>query len=305
MAATFTPVLSPPQTLETLDVWSGSDAGGIDAGGIDALPWSLDSAVWNTAGVYGLAITEKATGGGTLDGRRLRPLALPGTAALSGRLTGAVARLQAGAGAALAGGSLDPLRVRLQPGSGAALAGAASTLLRGRLVTGTGAGGANGRAVFVRLRHATLSAAAAGLPADAVWQCLRALSGRADATAAESVEPSRLCPLAVTDAACGSATVHPLRVRLQPGSGTTALAGEASTLLRGRPVTGTGAGSAGGCLALFRLMFFCATKAAATQETLQPGYKGWDWRALPLPGHPADWQPLTTHDAVWQEVVQW
>ena len=156
----------------------------------------------------------------------------------------------------------------------------------------------------MRQRLAWLSAAAAGLPADAVWQCLRALSGRADATAAESVEPSRLCPLAVTDAACGSATVHPLRVRLQPGSGT-ALAGEASTLLRGRPVTGTGAGSAGGCLALFRLMFFCATEAAATQETLQPGYKGWDWRALPLPGHPADWQPLTTHDAVWQEVVQW
>ena len=44
--AQFFAISAPPQSLESLDNW----------GSVDGLPASLDSPLWNSAGIYGLNI---------------------------------------------------------------------------------------------------------------------------------------------------------------------------------------------------------------------------------------------------------
>jgi len=48
--SSITAIYPPPQTIDTLPAW----------GDIDHLPYSLDSAIWLTAGVYGLNLSEDA-----------------------------------------------------------------------------------------------------------------------------------------------------------------------------------------------------------------------------------------------------
>ena len=50
----FFDILPPPQSLETLDEW----------GALDSLPASLDSELWQNAGLYGLRIAESAHASG-------------------------------------------------------------------------------------------------------------------------------------------------------------------------------------------------------------------------------------------------
>jgi len=67
----FFDILPPPQSLETLDEW----------GALDSLPASLDSELWQSAGLYGLRIAESAHASG-----RAR---LAYTVGLAGRLRAA------------------------------------------------------------------------------------------------------------------------------------------------------------------------------------------------------------------------
>lgn len=75
----FFTILPPPQSVDALDAW----------GGLESLPFSLDSAVWQSAGVYGLIVSEGGRSGETLNGaNRVRSLVLAGSGKSSDEMEG-------------------------------------------------------------------------------------------------------------------------------------------------------------------------------------------------------------------------
>lgn len=101
--ATYHTILPPPQSVDSLDAW----------GELDALPWSLDSGVWLSAGVYGIHAAESAesaeslkkwtrirtsdllqgvAAGGEADGNIIRDLVISDSAHMDGDQVGGVAR---------------------------------------------------------------------------------------------------------------------------------------------------------------------------------------------------------------------
>ena len=101
--ATYQTILPPPQSVDSLDAW----------GGLDTLPWSLDSGVWLSAGVYGILASETAksadslkkwtrirtsdllqgvAAGGEAEGNIIRDLVISDSAHMDGDQVGGVAR---------------------------------------------------------------------------------------------------------------------------------------------------------------------------------------------------------------------
>ena len=101
--ATYQTILPPPQSVDSLDAW----------GGLDSLPWSLDSGVWLSAGVYGILASESAqaaeslkkwnrvrtsnvlqgvAAGGEAEGNIIRDLVISDAAHMDGDQVGGVAR---------------------------------------------------------------------------------------------------------------------------------------------------------------------------------------------------------------------
>lgn len=119
----FFTILPPPQSVDTLDAW----------GSLDNLPFSLDSAVWQTVGVYGLVASEGGKSGGGLRGASVtRGLACYGSATSAGAMQGAKVAYLAGEGAAKSGGVLS------------------ATILRG--VGGRGEARSSGALAFIAIR---------------------------------------------------------------------------------------------------------------------------------------------------------
>ena len=80
MATTITTVVSNP-SIEDLQYW----------GNLDDLPYSLDSDIWQSSGIYELVIEESASSSGTMDGRKDLPIEqLAGSAQSGGTLLGFV-----------------------------------------------------------------------------------------------------------------------------------------------------------------------------------------------------------------------
>ena len=99
--ARFFDIASPPQSLERLDLW----------GPLDSLPASLDSPLWQRAGLYGFEAGAQAASDQSLNGRRIALLTLEGRAAASATLRGGVVFVR-GRGEARSGGLLSLLRLR-------------------------------------------------------------------------------------------------------------------------------------------------------------------------------------------------
>jgi hypothetical protein len=107
----FFTILPPPQSVDTLDAW----------GSLDTLPYSLDSALWQTVGVYGLVVSEGGKSGGALRGASVtRGLACHGKATSTGAMQGAKVAYLAGEGAAKSGGELEATVIRGVGGRGEA-----------------------------------------------------------------------------------------------------------------------------------------------------------------------------------------
>ena len=103
MSATITALYPPPQSIDSLDQW----------GTLDSLPWSLDSSVWTTCGVYGLTVSESGTSSDSFDGATKVYGILAGSASASGALDGeAVTDSGPMPGTASASQSLSGNRVR-------------------------------------------------------------------------------------------------------------------------------------------------------------------------------------------------
>lgn len=134
MSAEFSTIKAPPRTLDSMDEW----------GSLDGLLWSLDSGVWNAAGLYELrGASASATAGGSASTSRTRTSRLSVGARLLGGLSGsAVFSLEARGTAqaheeelggvtvslpvapsqARSGADMEALRLRPGAGEGAALA---------------------------------------------------------------------------------------------------------------------------------------------------------------------------------------
>ena len=288
MAATFTPVLSPPQTLETLDVWSDSDTGGLDA-----LPWSLDSAVWNTAGIYALTATETGRASGTLVvGRRLH-----------GAATGKVQT----------GGTLTLLRVFPATLSAPGNTGEQAALARARGITpGTVQGLTSASATWLRTREDTGTDGAASGATLAGW-LTRLLELNSPAVSFSSALWLRTRRDSLDTTACSAATLALWRVRLQAGGGYGTTGNAPFELIRLRGLDGLCQACSGEALALLRILHTTLDGHATTDGAIQPEYKGWGWQRLPAaPQSP--WVALrvtppgcpdTDFNDIWQKVVQW
>lgn len=107
----FFTILPPPQSVDTLDAW----------GSLDSLPYSLDSALWQTVGVYGLVASEGGKSGEALRGTSVtRGLACYGSATSAGAMQGAKVAYLAGEGTAKSGGALSATILRGVGGRGEA-----------------------------------------------------------------------------------------------------------------------------------------------------------------------------------------
>lgn len=100
--AVFTDILPPPQSLENLDNW----------GDLDSLLWSLDSTIWETAGIYGIVSSETADGSSSFSYHLTRCLVLSGNAQTSGKMTGVVVAEISGDGYSKTDGKLSVDRVQ-------------------------------------------------------------------------------------------------------------------------------------------------------------------------------------------------
>lgn len=174
MSAEFYTILPPPQTLETLDNW----------GSLDALPLSLDSPAWETAGIYGLTIADGAKASGSMEGSRQTAIPLEPAQAQSGEALADALRVRTDSlgSSAKAGGGVSFQRVRndsLQSGD------ASSEFclpLRIRQACVASEVAATASASWHRVRLGAGAAQASGFARVAAW-----LRTRTDSVAAEGV----------------------------------------------------------------------------------------------------------------------
>ena len=141
--AVFTDILTPPQSLENLDNW----------GDLDSLSWSLDSTIWETAGIYGLVASETANSTSSFSYRLTRCLALSGDTQTSGEMSGVVVAEIAGGGHSKTGGKLSVDRV--QHVSCLASTGSSASIIferirRGEALSGISASGGLAGYILVR-----------------------------------------------------------------------------------------------------------------------------------------------------------
>ena len=111
--AQFFDISAPPQSLEALDNW----------GSVDSLPASLDSELWNSAGICGLSIAEQGRASALFVASTISLLAGTGHATSSGALQSSVLKVGATSGVATVGGTLGGLRLRFSGGTASARAG--------------------------------------------------------------------------------------------------------------------------------------------------------------------------------------
>lgn len=122
MGALFSTIKAPPQNLDSLDDW----------GSLDELLWSLDSDIWNSAGLYAL---EQAVGPGEsgeeVSAVRIRSAELRGSAGGGGTMQGHAVLSLTGSGAALLEGEqIGGVTVGIPVSPASAASGEACFMLR-------------------------------------------------------------------------------------------------------------------------------------------------------------------------------
>lgn len=93
MPGTFSPILPPPQSIDSLDSWSS----------LDGLPFSLDSSLWTKAGLYGLTVSDAEPVRQQVSDQRTRTSAIAGMAVSVGSADGQAVLELMGTGEATTG----------------------------------------------------------------------------------------------------------------------------------------------------------------------------------------------------------
>ena len=264
MGTSRTAIKAPPQSLEALDTW----------GDLDKLPWSLDDAVWTTAGVYALSLSEIANSGQMVTLVRKKIITLDGSAIGSESAVFASVLEASARGAALSGATVDFIRLHPVYASlsvtGASGEAVAALRVRDNLLAGEAESG--GGVAALRIRTAPLSGAVRCEDEAFVYRArLLDMTGRAEGRQSEIF--LRVTPLLVTEPAESGEELRPFRVRMSSLS-VTGASGEAMTAFRvrcGEPDPADAAGSG----------------------QIRPEYKGWGWRRLP------------DSNTEWRGIVEW
>lgn len=320
--ADFTAILPPPQSLETLDNW----------GALDALPFSLDSTVWESAGKYALTVQAGASSGGVLAGGvRRRGIVGTASAVTGGAMLGVCVAYLTLADRAVAGGSMaavrqipgvlsgaaagagkaDIARIFALSGASATAGSAVSEPVRVRLVTGHDASVSGQSEQGLRIRLDSLATAAAG-GGNAAWLRYRESSVSGTAVTAEEAAFEHEIALLVTEPAVSGGDMDVLRVRLVDGGADSAMNGIADDYLV-RCIMADGDALTGEAAELWRVLPLYGLATAAAGGMIFPVYKGWSWRQEA--GGSADWRGVVVDEQGWRQeaggstdwrgVVQW
>lgn len=322
MPGAFSPIFPPPQSIDSLDFW----------GSLDGLPFSLDSSLWTTAGLYGLTVSDAVTIGQQADGQRTRTSVLAGLSVADGQAAGQAVLELRGEDAASGGGeAAASIAVWILLDAVSSTAGESLTLERVRPLLVDASVSSHAGADFQRIRsdaHASRSEVVATLVAVRVrpgsgtdvaqaaqeggFERIRLHSGvgegHAEAAVIGGVTVS--IPLDVSAGMTFQAMAEAVRIRTDA----VALPGASREwMLGGRlrsDVLGVSARS-GGEADVWRVLMLLGDGVVVTDGRALPEYKGWGWDAdlqagqewAPLVHMPKDWQAMGGKDATWRLLV--
>lgn len=153
MSAEFSTVKAPPRTLDSMDEW----------GALESLPWSLDSGIWNGAGLYALTGAQaSAAGTGRVSCMRIRTQPLHGQVSAAGAVAGnAEYALKVQGTAFSREEELGGITVGIPVQSAVAVSGGAADFVRIRPGGGQGAAHAQQQHTPYRVRMSPLAPGAA------------------------------------------------------------------------------------------------------------------------------------------------
>ncbi len=183
MSASFSAILPPPQTIDTLDNW----------GDLDSLLWSLDGDIWTWCGIYGFTAEQTGKSSQTVKTARIRTQAVTASAKASGSFKGESILDLSGSTDAVAGEDIIGGVARAIPVSPASASSSQTFTIR-RVRPGSGETEAFSDAEFEPFRVRMdvpgewLAAGVSGSETE-LWRVLQSFIGSASATSDQSIYP--------------------------------------------------------------------------------------------------------------------
>ena len=324
MPGAFSPILPPPQSIDSLDSW----------GSLDDLPFSLDSSLWTTAGLYGLTVSDAVTIGQQADGQRTRTSVLAGLSVADGQAAGQAVLELRGEDAASGGGeAAASIAAWILLDAVSSTAGESLTLERVRPLLVDASVSSHAGADFQRIRsdaHASRSEVVATLVAVRVrpgsgtdvaqaaqeggFERIRLHSavgeGHAEAAVIGGVTVS--ISLDLSTGTAGQNMAEPVRIRTDAVAGPGA-SGELVRAVRLRSDALGGVAQTREKADLSRVLLLYGGGNAISDGDVLPEYKGWGWKRdaqteqgwEPIIEAGQHWHRLPGGMKDWRGIVEW
>lgn len=324
MPGAFSPIFPPPQSIDSLDSW----------GSLDDLPFSLDSSLWTTAGLYGLTVSDAVTIGQQADGQRTRTSVLAGLSVADGQAAGQTVLELRGEDVASAGGhAAASITAWILLDAVASTAGESLTLERVRPLLVDASVSSHAGADFQRIRsdaHVSRSEVVATLVAVRIrpgsgtdvaqaaqeggFERIRLHSavgeGQADAAVIGGVTVS--IPLDVSAGMAFQDMAAPVRIRTEAVAGPGA-SGELVRAVRLRSDALGGVAQTREKADLSRVLLLYGGGNVISVDDVLPEYKGWGWKRdaqteqcwAPIIEAGQHWHSLPGGTKDWRGIVEW
>ena len=324
MPGAFSPIFPPPQSIDSLDSW----------GSLDGLPFSLDSSLWTTAGLYGLTVSDAVTIGQQADGQRTRTSVLAGLSVADGQAAGQAVLELRGEDAASGGGeAAASITAWILLDAVASTAGESLTLEKVRPLLVDASVSSHAGADFQRIRsaaHASRSEVVATLVAVRVrpgsgtdvaqaaqeggFERIRLHSGvgegHAEAAVIGGVTVS--IPLDVSAGMAFQDMAEPVRIRTDAVAGPGA-SGELVRAVRLRSDALGGVAQTREKADLSRVLLLYGGGNVISADDVLPEYKGWGWQRdaqteqgwEPIIEAGQHWHRLPGGMKDWRGIVEW
>ena len=307
--AVFTDILTPPQSLENLDNW----------GDLDSLSWSLDSTIWETAGIYGLVVSESAYCADTIKYSLTRGLTLSDTVHASSSMEGNLIAEISGTGESTDEGDLLLGRALHVRGGATSFASSSDIFLRISPLMVSEPAVSGGTASVFRVRNAGIHDAFSTSYAESVFRrvrdgsCsssaysnessdllrLRTFLGAAFAQSSASMEGSRFYGLIVVENAKTSEALQ--YVRIDQRSALSDVFSEGVIIgVRILGVVCIGPSQTSESISIYRIIELFGSSESFSGSKIFPEYKGWNWDLLHL-NSGQKWSLMNTVPSIWTE----
>lgn len=307
--AVFTDILPPPQTLENLDNW----------GNLDSLSWSLDSSIWDVAGIYGLVVSESAYCDDTIKYSLTRGLTLSDTVHASSSMEGNLIAEIAGTcestsegdlllgrelhvgGEATSFASSSDIFLRISPlmVSEPAVSGGTASVFRVRNAGIHDAFSTSSvKSVFRRVRDGSCGSSAYSNESSALLR-LRTFLGAAFAQSSATMEGSRFYGLVAVENAKTSEALQYIRIVQRSALSYVFSQG---VLIGGRllGVVCIGPSQTSEYIYLSRIIELFGASESFSGSKIFPEYKGWNWDLL-HGNSGQQWSLMNTAPSIWTE----